>query len=166
MALREWELEQQLAAVLPLGESELNQILSYVGTLSGPEATEYLKDLLGNSSESLRFITAFEESRLPVNEVGTRVTMDSKDNGLAPVRDSSLSKGQSESKPKVSSGDAEPTTTSHAQSKEHQTSGEVTSSPRYAPPAGPPPRSSKAVRHHTNQVIEAARVRAQDEVHL
>ena len=39
--------------------------------------------------------------------------------------------------------------------------------PAYAPPSNPPPRggaSRAAARHHTNQVIEAAKVRARDEV--
>jgi hypothetical protein len=40
--------------------------------------------------------------------------------------------------------------------------------PSYAPPSHPPPAAgasrAKAIRHHTNQVIEAAKVRARDEV--
>jgi Ubiquitin-Binding Zinc Finger len=40
--------------------------------------------------------------------------------------------------------------------------------PEYAPPSQPPPRDGAsraiAIRHHTNQVIEAAKVRARDEV--
>ena len=40
--------------------------------------------------------------------------------------------------------------------------------PAYAPPSHPPPTSGasreRAIRHHTNPVIEAAKVRARDEV--
>lgn len=40
--------------------------------------------------------------------------------------------------------------------------------PSYAPPSHPPPAAgasrAKAIRHHTNQVIEAAKIRAIDEV--
>jgi hypothetical protein len=40
--------------------------------------------------------------------------------------------------------------------------------PNYPPPTYPPPRSAPSVarpiRHHTNQVIEAAKIRARDEV--
>ena len=42
--------------------------------------------------------------------------------------------------------------------------------PDYAPPTYPPPRTAPrvaaAIRHHTNQVIEAAQIRARDEVHF
>jgi len=42
--------------------------------------------------------------------------------------------------------------------------------PDYAPPSYPPPKNgasrATAIRHHTNQVIEAAKVRARDEVHF
>lgn len=46
--------------------------------------------------------------------------------------------------------------------------------PQYAPPSHPPPSrnrtststSTSVVRHHTNQVIEAAKIRARDEVSL
>lgn len=36
--------------------------------------------------------------------------------------------------------------------------------PSYAPPSHPPPTKAVAHRPHTNQVIEAARLRAKDEV--
>ncbi len=42
--------------------------------------------------------------------------------------------------------------------------------PDYAPPSYPPPKNgasrATAIRRHTNQVIEAAKVRARDEVHF
>ena len=42
--------------------------------------------------------------------------------------------------------------------------------PQFAPPPYPPPNNAAnravAIRHHTNQVTEAAKVRARDEVHF
>ena len=46
--------------------------------------------------------------------------------------------------------------------------GQPSEPPNYAPPAYPPPKSlphlAGPTRHHTNQVIEAAKIRARDEV--
>ena len=53
-----------------------------------------------------------------------------------------------------------------AQSLKHGTDSKNDQPHNYAPPSYPPPNASRttAIRPHTNQVIEAAKVRARDEV--
>lgn len=158
MALQEWELQQRLAAVLPLDERELTQIVSYVNTLPDSEATDYLNGLLGDSPEAKKFVEAFHESR---------VSMDRNSSDLGTAGDSSLLKSQHGPHTHNGSSDAKAATSSNVQSIKHDAAAQADPSPRYAPPSDPPPRASRAVvHHHTNKVIEAGKVRAQDEVRL
>ena len=167
MALQEWELQQQLFTLLPLGEGELTQILSYVGTLSTPEANGYLNDLLGDSPKALRFITAFNESRAGMDSGGDNGTADGKGNQFTAPSNPLSSKSHPATKADVSSSDMKTTTMSDSKSIEQNVSSQVNQPPTYAPPPMPPPTSNRAAaRHHKNPVIEAGRIRARDEVRL
>jgi hypothetical protein len=170
MTAQEWELEQQLGAVLPLGESELNQILVYIATLPDPEAAAHLKDLLGESPEASNFIASYNEYRMSNKTEGV--------NGNANDHHSTAEKMPvtSQNPPSydkgISTNDADTHVVNTANDIKHSQSVSAfcadPSQPRsYAPPSGPPPEFSRAAaRRHTNLVIEAARVRAQDEVLL
>ncbi|KAK5723249.1 hypothetical protein LTR15_004946 [Elasticomyces elasticus] len=132
---------EQLSQLLPLDNAELDQILSYTRTLPNDQAARHLTDLLGDSPEAAKFIQAFGED--PDVKVATPATttntIDTKS-----ARNSAMDN-------KDPSTDDPP--------------------PSYAPPAGLPPALTPrptsmvaAAKHrHTNKVIEAAHVRAQDE---
>ena len=66
MALHQWALPQ-LSELLPLDEAELKQILTYSDTLSNSQAAENFSELLGDSPEAVRFITAYNERRTALN---------------------------------------------------------------------------------------------------
>ena len=163
--LREWELQQQLSAILPLGEGEVSQIISYVGTLSTPEATVYLHDLLGDSPEALTFVTGFTEKRAGI-DTGEGDDMVVNTDSKPAVRGAALpSKGQPRIQADAGSSDAKETAITDGKSKEPNVPNPVGQAVSYAPPPGPPPQPKRvAAHHHTNPVIDAARIRAQDEV--
>lgn len=62
MALSSWALPQ-LSKLLPLDEESLKQIIEYTETLPKDAAAEHLKNLLGDSSQALEFITNFNSRR-------------------------------------------------------------------------------------------------------
>lgn len=162
MALQEWELQQRLSALLPLGEGELNQILSYVATLPTPEAKEYLNDLLGDSPEALKFIAAFNESRADSNPSANGMA-DSKGGQLAPP-DYQSPPANPQNGSNMPNPDAK-TAFSDSRATDQNNAGQVNQPASFAPPPMPPPTTSRSsARHHTNQVIEAGKIRAQDEV--
>ena len=154
---QEWALQQQLLGLLPLGEGELTQILSYAGTLQIQEANIYLNDLLGDSPEALRFITTYNESRAaPSGEEGYPAEKGGKhmpsSNIMASTADMAGSDVKSAPLDEKKAINQRPTSQSNQP-------------PSYAPPSMPPPTASRArARNHTNQVIEAGKVRARDEV--
>ncbi|KIN00327.1 hypothetical protein OIDMADRAFT_42265 [Oidiodendron maius Zn] len=53
----------QLARLLPLPESDLQQVLDYAATLSKEETVGHFKNLLGTSRETLEFISSFNSRR-------------------------------------------------------------------------------------------------------
>ena len=53
----------QLARLLPLPESDLQQVLDYAATLSKEETVGHFKNLLGASRETLEFISSFNSRR-------------------------------------------------------------------------------------------------------
>ncbi|RDL30799.1 Uncharacterized protein BP5553_10144 [Venustampulla echinocandica] len=53
----------QLSNLLPLPEPELRQVLDYAGTLSKQQAADHFKDLLGESPQSIEFISSFNSRR-------------------------------------------------------------------------------------------------------
>jgi hypothetical protein len=62
MDLPTWALPQ-LSKLLPLDEDSLKQIISYTESLPNREAADHLQNLLGESPQSLEFITSFNNRR-------------------------------------------------------------------------------------------------------
>lgn len=178
MALQQWELQQQLATILPIDNEELKQILSYADSLPPEQASEHFSELLGDSPEALRFITTYRERR---SEMG----------GAAPAQSVNGSKGQAAASvnpfdPPPDNNFDEDVKTPYSSDTKHTQQAPVMPAdllPSYAPPSNPPPASGSssyalppgapptsgansrlAARHHTNPVIEAAALRARDEV--
>lgn len=135
-ALQSWALPR-LSKLLPLEEGDLRDIVSYTATLPETDATQHLSGLLGDSPDALQFIATFDEHREKTSpEEGS-------------IRDSKK-RADDHEKP---GSDAKVATSS-------STGGDKP--PDYAPPSyGAKART--AGRDHTNQVMEAAKVRARDE---
>jgi hypothetical protein len=147
--LQQWALPQ-LAHLLPLPEDELKQVVVYVESLSDIETEAHLQDMLGDSAEANQFTTQFIERRNYLHASARKQMSDEK----------SLLKQQDAAVP-TSPGGA---SSSNGPAKTQDVKGNP---PAYAPPRGPPPVNAAGIasaRHHTNQVIEAAKVRARDEV--
>lgn len=53
----------QLSRLLPLPEPDLQQVLDYAATLSKQEAADHFNDLLGESPQSIEFISSFNSKR-------------------------------------------------------------------------------------------------------
>jgi hypothetical protein len=53
----------QLSRLLPLPNSELQQVLEYASTLSKAEAVEHFSNLLGDSSQVVEFVSSFNAKR-------------------------------------------------------------------------------------------------------
>jgi hypothetical protein len=53
----------QLARLLPLPESDLQQVFEYAGTLSKQETVDHFKNLLGESPQAIEFIASFNSRR-------------------------------------------------------------------------------------------------------
>ncbi|KAI9804898.1 MAG: hypothetical protein M1833_006201 [Piccolia ochrophora] len=62
MSLTSWALPS-LSRLLPLPESDLQQIIDYSLTLSSQDTADHLKNLLGDSPQALEFITTFNTRR-------------------------------------------------------------------------------------------------------
>lgn len=158
MQPREMEFERwalpRLQALLPLDEGELRQIVQYTSNLSDSDAAKHLQGLLGDSPQALDFIASFAQHRAELQAGVASPWGDSKDaktstdNAGSPLAGST---GRDPEKHKVD----------------------------VAPPPGPPPSyygtqsgplapargaGSFAHHHHTNQVLEAGKLRARDEV--
>jgi hypothetical protein len=58
----QWAIPQ-LRELLPLDDSELEQILTYASTLDDAEAAQHLENLFGDSPKSLGFISSFLQHR-------------------------------------------------------------------------------------------------------
>lgn len=153
MEFQRWALPQ-IAQLLPLDKESLEEIISYTETLPEYEAAEHLRNLLGDSPQALEFITSFNANR-PTSSTPGIANRDQK------------SKMQSQPPPVQSSSDAKvPAFAPPSYAPPGQSSNNA-NAPAYAPPAHPPPSSSVSAalrRPHTNAVIEAAHVRAKDEV--
>ncbi len=151
--LEHWALPE-LSHLLPLGEDELKQIITYVEPKSDSETAEHLQDLLGDSPEAIQFTSQFIERR-EFSRASARKQMSDEKSVLAARDAAAASNGATNG------------------SNQHQPSADTKGAPpaylppAYLPPAGAPPANAAgraAARHHTNQVIEAAKVRAKDEV--
>ncbi|KAJ4355914.1 uncharacterized protein N0V89_003939 [Didymosphaeria variabile] len=78
MALSTWALPQ-LSKLLPLDEESLTQIISYAESLPNREAADHLQNLLGDSPQSLEFITSFNNRRRPAASSSTSQSQSSND---------------------------------------------------------------------------------------
>ncbi|KAK4500600.1 hypothetical protein PRZ48_008789 [Zasmidium cellare] len=163
-ALLAWA-QPQLRDFLPLEDEQLEQIIGYAATLSGAEVIGHFTELLGDSPEVVQFAVHFKQRKSDMAAHGGKQSLDVKiPNGAGEksssgsVNGTSMQNGQSA----TSSGNGEKAAP--------RTSGKgappTGAPPAYAPPAGPPPglgADRRNIRHHTNQVIEAGKVRARDE---
>ena len=159
MALQQWALPP-LSELLPLDDGELKQILSYTNTLSDSEAAEHLSNLLGDSPQAVQFITAFNEHRKKSGQVTGGEDIQQKTDMSTASDFKQKTDFDTSSNMKSSSGSG------HGSLQ--QSSGSQNDQKQYKPPPGMPPtanHSRRAAEHkHTNIVIDAARVRARDEV--
>jgi hypothetical protein len=152
MALEQWALPK-LSELLPLDEQSLKEIVIYTKSLPDPAAAEHLRGLLGDSPQAFEFIESFNAHRAapPV--------------AAPPVAASKLANDSKDSEPQAQKvPDYAPPKDSEPQAQK---------APNYAPPSYPPsyPTPSQDTRMasrrpHTNPVIEAAHIRARDEVRL
>lgn len=155
MALQQWALPH-LQELLPLEESQLEQVLEYTGGLPDSEAAQHLENLLGDSPQSLQFIASYLERRAEQSQSSVKGLS----NGDSGVKTTSHEGG--------GSADIRLAAGSSQAPKQHAT--DVTSPPPayYATQPGRPSAtagsSSFPPRYHTNPVIEAGQVRARDEV--
>ncbi|KAK0265246.1 hypothetical protein LTR35_017213 [Friedmanniomyces endolithicus] len=142
----------QLSQLLPLDNSELEQILSYTSTLPKEEAAQHLQNLLGDSPEAIQFIQAYSErghEKGGAPQVPTHMP-DAKSNMTQPQSQSVRSDMDSKH--------------NHGPVTDDKNGGMSAPPPSYAPPAGLPPTSYVANGHrHTNKVVEVAHIRARDE---
>lgn len=147
-ALEQWSLPE-LSHLLPLAEDELKQIITYVEPKSDSETAAHLQELLGDSPEAVQFTSQFIERR-DFFRASARKQMSDEKSSLAVSSTGTSSNGDTKG------------------ANIHQPTQDVKGNPpAYLPPAGPPPANvagRAAARNHTNQVIEAAKVRARDEV--
>lgn len=136
----QWALPQ-LRALLPLDDGELEQIMDYTSTLDDAAAAQHLENLVGDSPKALEFLTAFVEHRAHLH--GTKVTGE-KDASQSPSLDKTIAKN-GDMKNDLASAPP-PYTASSAYTVSRNLPRPVT---QYT---------------HTNNVIEAGKVRARDEV--
>lgn len=165
MALQDSELQQQLSALLGLTESEAKQIITHADSLPQSEGSEYLSDLLGDSPEALRFITAFRERHANVNG---GVANQNASQALPSYSPPSKDYSHIDSKTAPADEDVKTPFTTNGGNMAGTTR-PSDNPPSYAPPPGLPPALTSgsnraAARHHTNAVIEAGKLRARDEV--
>lgn len=132
MALQEWAVPE-LSKLLPLDQESLTEIISYAVSLPDEQASENLRQVLGDSPEALNFIIAFNEQRSALPVANSKQMNDSKKSDPTAYNMQSQQKLQKQP-------------------------------PAYMPPSHPPPHSARQARGHKNAVIEAATVRARDEV--
>lgn len=155
LALEAWALPQ-LKRFIPLDDNELIQIVQYTTTLSDVATVDHLQNLLGDSPQALQFATSFNEHRTELNAGMSKHTVDNKQADESYGNDSK--KGSA-----VQTG---PETKGASASTMEKGAPPDYAPPGYAPPPGAPPAngaSRSSARHHTNQVIEAGKIRAHDE---
>ena len=170
MSLQQWALPQ-LSELLPLDEAELKQILSYTDSLPDGEVAKHLGDMLGNENpHAHQFIKAYIERRAGMSKQAS----DTKDEQfVAPpgpppsYSNGATTNGIGDSKQRTDPSYDTKSDAKNGDSDQHQNGSNGGLPPAYAPPMGrppPPAPATYATHHHTNAVIEAAAVRARDEV--
>lgn len=169
MSLQQWALPQ-LSALLPLDEEELKQILTYTNTLPDQEAAKHLQNMLGDSPPAVHFISSFiqrrGDSKQPANGNGNgnNTTTDYAPPSYPPPSHSIDSKQARDIKNGNDSMFHPGSGSADLQQSNPNSSAQP---PVYAPPSNPPPAKGASIvahRQYTNAVIEAAKIRAQDEV--
>jgi len=185
MATQTGDLTQQLHALLPFEDSgeEATQILSQARDLPPAEASGYLQSLLGDSPEALRFITTFNEGRgadtngstmaASTQQPSNGYPADNKTFAPPPGPPPPTQNGSSSEKAFQPPSGPPPTQSVVGTDAKHPVDvkkpigdGHPEHPPSYAPPAHPAPTSGgsrMSARRHTNQVVQAAEVRARDE---
>ena len=144
MALEQWALPR-LSKILPLDEAELRDVLSYTKSLPESEGAEHLRGMLGDSPETNQFIISFYERRSETESATTKDAVRYQDKEFAPP----AYPPPSASKATGGSNASMPNSTSKLR-------------PTNRPSENRASRARGIV--HTNAVIEAAQVRARDEV--
>jgi len=180
MSLQAWALPR-IGKLLPLDEAELKQIIDYSGTLSDTDAARHLENLLGDSPQTREFVQAFSKQRASLNasKLPPQVIASKQVNDVKNGKDAMFHAGngvtdtkqQHSSDSKKVNNDVKTSNDAMANAKSASKDSQQTSTlpPDYAPPSYPPPAngaSRAATRSHTNAVVEAAKIRAVDEVRL
>lgn len=194
MEFQQWAVDD-ISKLISLDQESLEEIVNYTQTLPEAEASENLRNLLGDSPAALEFIAAFNRNR-PGSSAFAAAGDDEK--SQTPQHDSKAEAASYAppdhpppmSKPPIGNSDGtEPPSYAPPSGPPPSLSGNGNGdAPVYAPPPNPPPPSSSngngnapnyappahpvpsasvsaALRRpHTNAVIEAAHVRAKDEV--
>jgi hypothetical protein len=148
-----------LRELLPLSDGELEQIISYASGLDDAEAAHHLGNLLGNSPKSLEFISSFLDTRATFSysrDVGVEESSSSLSTYLA------HNNNDSKAPPRKIDDDAEG---SQLATGDDQEAG--SHPPPYTAISGSQISrriNQHASTHHTNDLIEASKIRARDEV--
>ncbi|KAK3113644.1 hypothetical protein LTR53_008857 [Teratosphaeriaceae sp. CCFEE 6253] len=153
------EAVQQLSHLLPLDTSELEQILAYTSTLPKTEAERHLGELLGDSPEAVRFIESFSNRKVANDGATLATASDTKEaTDLTTIQPAGDAANDTQRGGKLDSG-------SRVDDKNSNGNGSMSGPPpSYAPPPGPAPTAYRANGHrHSNQVVDAAHIRARDE---
>jgi hypothetical protein len=139
MAVHQQALSE-LRNLLPLEDQELQQIITYTNALPDQEAAHHLADLLGDSSQAVTFISSYIQSRSELAEkasISSNKLKEGSNTSLDPVPSSSSINRQVQRDCKI-----------------NLRCRQAIINFSYAVPT----------RHHTNDIIEAGKVRAKDEV--
>ena len=145
MTLVQWALPQ-LTELLPLDEESLKEIIVYTDTLPDAEAVTHLMGLLGESPKASEFITSFNARR---SDLAAEKSKQPSDDKPSDVKPSDVKQRDVKEMPPAYAPPSYPVAPQ-------------SSSPSY--PVAPQSTSMFLGRLHTNPVIEAANVRARDEV--
>lgn len=157
MDLHQWALPE-MAKLLPLDEESLGEIITYTKGLPDEQAAEHFRNILGDTPQSLDFIGGFvarklasENTDFVSNADNYNAQLDTFSSEYSTIKNDTDTKAP----PYHDAGHAGAPMSSSSNTS------------IYAPPAHAPPpgRVTAALRKpHTNSVIEAARIRARDEV--
>lgn len=123
-----------LGEILPLSDGELEQIISYARRLDNAEAAQHLENLLGNSPKSVDFISFFLDTRTTLS------TCQDVDGSQPAIGDSNSKIVDHESEKHPPPYVEIPATQNGRRFNQHATA------------------------RHTNDIIEAGKIRARDEV--
>lgn len=158
MSLEQWALPK-IAAILPLDDEALKQIITYTSSLPNAEGRAHLGGILGDSAEAKDFIAAFGErtsqgSHAPASQADEPRTF-APPPGPPPSHAKSLSSNQDVKQALAPPGPIQDAARNGSAGQDLP--------PSYAPPPNPPQARAVSTYHHSNQVIEAAKLRAVDE---